>query len=332
MSPCRNCGTHLGFEVLMCAKCGHWAAPGDAGAMSSVTKAKVKPLDEIEAVSIERIVTGGPWDEAWGGGVVPTSVSLIGGTAGCGKSTMLIQMASVVATLSGKQVYFLSAEQAPGELRLMANRLQIPNIDRILVLAGMGGGAELDDDLLRDHPPGMFVVDSVSALCGKDKYAALAIAKRYKLYATRCNAPAFLVCHITKMEGFAGLMALQHEVDSLIAVTHPTEREAAKLLRDAYVLDEEALNRVRVLAAFKNRYGPTSKDFYLEMTERGLVALPPPPPTVEKKRQPRALAPIEDGPEVPRRRARAAPPPDVIDVDGQRLVRKAKKPVRGAQP
>ena len=331
MSTCGNCGGFLEFRQLMCQKCGVWALV-DAGATSSVTRAKITSLDQIEAVSIQRIVTGGPWDEAWGGGVVPTSVSLIGGTAGCGKSTMLLQMASAVATITGRPSYFMSAEQAPGELRLMATRLQIPNIDRILVLAGIGGGAELDDDLLRDHPPGMIVVDSISALVGKDKYAALNIAKRYKGYATRCSAPAFLVCHITKMEGFAGLMALQHEVDSLIAVTHPTEREAAKLLREAYVLDEEALNRVRVLAAVKNRYGPTSKDFFLEMTERGLVALPPPAPKPEKGRKPRALLPVEEVFEPPRRQVRAAPP-DAIEVEGQKLklVRKTKTP-RGARP
>jgi predicted ATP-dependent serine protease len=259
----------------------------------------------------------------------------------------MLQLASRFAELSGKRSYFLSAEQSPGEIRLTADRLQIGNLDRFRVLSALGGGADVDPELLKQDPPACFVVDSISALCGKDKLAAVAIAKTFKKLSSVHKAPSFLIAHMTKEHDYAGLMALQHEVDTLVSVSVATEREASKLFKEGYELNDEQLGNIRVLIAWKNRYGATGKDHFLVMTPTGLAALPPPVPKPERKAKRRGFAapvdfaPVEAMSESdaalelpPRRRARAVPAPNAIQVAGQTLVKKPKpkKPAKEAQP
>jgi DNA repair protein RadA/Sms len=332
VSTCNYCQRPLAFEALgHCSRCGTWNDTG-AGAISSVSKSKTTTLDQVEASTIERLVTGGPWDECWGGGFVPSSVTLAGGPPGAGKTTLLLQVASRLATVTGHRAYFISSEQAPGEIRLTANRLGLSNLDRFRVLSAIGGGgADVDEDLLREDPPSCFILDSVSAMCGKDRGATVTVAKAYKKLATLFNAPAFLISHMSKEFDYSGLLQLQHEVDVLATVAHPTDREADKLVKAGHELDDEALGSLRVLVSWKNRYAATGKEHYLVMTPLGLVGLTPPVPKPAKAKRLRPV-PVEEAPEVPRRRARAAPAPDALDMDGQRLVRKTKKTARAARP
>lgn len=240
---------------MQCLGCGRYTA-SETGAIGSVSKMKVTTLDQVTPGAVERIVTGGPWDAAWGGGIVPTSITLVGGAAGSGKTTLLLQIASITAKITGKKSYYLSAEQAPGELRLTADRFGIDNLDRFVVMREFGFGAEVDDEVFKLDPPGIIILDSISSLVGKDAHAAVVIAKRYKQYSSKHSAPSFLISHMTKEFDFAGLMALQHEVDTLVTL-FPEE------------------DGRRHLKAWKNRYGPTHAEFYLIMTETGLAEAPP---------------------------------------------------------
>ena len=110
----------------------------------------------------------------------------------------MFQLASQLAAITGRRSYYFSAEQAPGELRLIANRLEIANPDRIRVLSTMAGGGDIDTDLLTADPPAAFIVDSVSALCGRDRHAAIVVAKRYKHLSTAFKAPSFLIAHMNR--------------------------------------------------------------------------------------------------------------------------------------
>ncbi len=253
----------------LCMKCGSWTVSETAGLGGAVSIKKTTTLDQVSAAAVERIVTGGPWDAAWGGGVVPTSITLMGGAAGAGKTTLLLQLSSIIAQITGRRSYYLSAEQVPGELRITADRLKITNIERLRVLAEFGSGAEIEEELLKDDPPGMMILDSISSLCGKDVHAAISICKRYKGYAAKYKAPAFLISHMTKEGDFAGLMALQHEVDTLVTL-FPEEDGS------------------RHLKAWKNRFGSTHQEHKLMMTETGLAAMPAPP---ERKGRSRIVVP-----------------------------------------
>jgi hypothetical protein len=234
-------------------------------------------------------------------------------------TTGLIQILSSLATLTGRRAYLLSAEQGPGDLRLTADRLQLPNLERFRVLSEFGVGAEIDEELLKEDPPAGMVVDSISALCGKDVHAAIAIAKTYKKYSVKYKAPAFLICHMTKEHDYAGLMALQHEVDALVTI-FPED------------------DGIRHLKPWKNRNGSTHSEYELVMTETGLFA----PLPKEKKGKGKGkvmvavaakLEPLLEEEPIPsplprpirRERHPAKPPPKIIELDGQTLVRKPRK-------
>lgn len=308
MAICPTCGfPGVDPRKMRCEMCGGWTA-SDTGAIGGVTKAKTTTLDQVIPETIPRASVGEPWDECFGGGIVWTSSILMGGAPGSGKTTGLLQILSKLIELTGKRGYYLSAEQAAGDLRITVDRLGLPNIERFRVLTEFGVGAEIDEALLKEDPPAAMIVDSVSALCGKDVHAAIAIAKRYKKLAVLHKAPAFLICHMTKEHDFAGLMALQHEVDALLTIFP----------------DEDGS---RTLKAWKNRYGSTHNEFKLLMTEHGLTA----PPKEEEKAKPRKRKETHETPPpppdepLPRTRAPRARPDESIIVEGQKLIRKKKR-------
>jgi hypothetical protein len=240
-------------------------------------------------------------------------------------TTMLLQMASQIAEQTGRRAYYLSAEQAPGEIKMTVERFGLPNLDRIRVMSEIGAGAEIDEAVFKEDPPSIMILDSISALVGKDAHAGIVIAKRYKKYAIKYGAPAFLICHMTKEFDFAGLLALQHEVDALVTI-HPDEEDGS-----------------RTLKAWKCRYGPTHKEYRLIMTDRGLTAMPVKEKKGKAMRQEKLLgvdveninealkdfnrrereaaskAKTLDAPVV-RKKAAKAPAPEVIEVRGQKLV------------
>jgi len=195
-----------------------------------------------------------------GRGMVPTH-----------NSTLLLQLSVKVAEITKRPTYYISAEQDKGELMMTLRRLKIPlERGQLRLLKKMGAGGALDEAMMNKTPPGMIILDSVSALCGNDKHMQIAVAKSYKQYAIKYRSPTFLIAHMTKESDFAGLMALQHEVDTLVTL-FPEEDGS------------------RHLKAWKHRYGPTHAEYKLLMTENGLIAAPPKP---EKKKRGMMLPPV----------------------------------------
>ena len=324
MSACRNCNAGLLPGKFFCVRCGEFTI-SETGNIGAVTEQKTVTLDQVEAASIERIRTGGPWDEVWGGGFVPGSLTLVGGSAGMGKTTMLLQMASQLAARQEKSAYFLSAEQAPGEIKLTADRLQLPNLERFRVMKEFGAGADIDADLLKKDPPAMLVVDSVSALCGKDAHAAVIVSRNMKKLAVTYKCPAFLICHMNKQGDFAGLYTLQHDVDTIVTVFGPeSDRVGAGLEKKGY--SQAVIEGLRIATCWKNRFGPTGKDHILTMTSYGIMALPDLEKKEPKKKK-SGFVQVPDAIEGPRKKANKAPVPETIVLDTQKLVRKPKKKV-----
>src|SRR5690606_8001875 len=115
-------------------------------------------LSEVPSAEQSRhLVPIGELNRVLGGGLVPGSLVLVGGDPGIGKSTLLLQAASVLTPVVGPVLY-VSAEESVQQVKLRADRLGL-RIDDLFVLAE----TSLDNVLLAadNASPGLLVVDSI---------------------------------------------------------------------------------------------------------------------------------------------------------------------------
>jgi hypothetical protein len=213
-------------------------------------------------MAVSRIVTGMWWDKPFNGGFVPTSATLFGGSPGAGKTTLLFQIAFAMAQVTGKPSYYISAEQDKGEIKMTLDRLGLdlkPGMIRLL--KAMGSGGSIDQDVLKKTPPGMFILDSLTALCGKDLKAQVDVGREYKKLAVTWKAPTFMISHITKEGDLAGLITAQHDCDTI----------ASLFMNDN---DRSKFSGKPILCIHKNRFGPTNVDYQLIMKSTGLIEAP----------------------------------------------------------
>lgn len=245
---CKSCGSKMMKGKSRCNNCGQWhIGPSDK-------QEHVVRLNEAKDVSVERYLTG-PWDEVFGGGIVKTSAVLIGAIPGAGKSTISLQIADSICEQTKRDILYIAAENHEGEIKSYADRLQIKNQEKMLILPSLGNyeGLHHFDSIIEKYKPAAMFLDSVIGLVGQDHDSALMICKVLKGYSVKSQSPVMIVDHVNKQEDFAGLMALQHEVDVLLTL----------------LVDERT--GIRTLACpVKNRFGRTPVEIDLIMTEQGL--------------------------------------------------------------
>lgn len=239
---CERCAQPLKPGLAQCPNCGKWHTGGD-------TKQQVARLSDILSTDVERIDSGGAWDDVWGGGIALTSLTLFGGEPGAGKSTLLTQIAAnVPGTL------MINGEEEPGQIKARANRLKLTLEEQEAVyIAPAFGGVDIEG-ILKKTQPNLIIMDSISAICEKVE-ERIHVMRALKLYATRHNVPSILITHINKESQFAGHVVEQHLVDTLLTL----------------FLDGKDDN-VRELRVKKNRFGPMCAKKFL-MTGLGLQEL-----------------------------------------------------------
>ncbi len=205
---------------------------------------------------IQRLESGYPeLDRVLGGGVVPGSLVLVGGDPGIGKSTLLLQSASVMA--NRLSVLYVSAEESAQQVKL-----------RWLRLGGESEGlqllAETDLELVLEElealRPDVAIIDSIQALHDANLSSAPGsvaqvreCAASLQRLAKRQNTALLLVGHVTKEGMLAGPKVLEHLVDAVL--TFEGDRFASH----------------RLLRAVKNRFGATHELGVFEMQGQGLV-------------------------------------------------------------
>ena len=122
---CVECGNDHPKWVGRCESCGAWNSVGEeplaakpARAAGSVAiGAPVIRLRDVTGARLERWSTGLPeLDYVLGGGLVPGSMTLIGGEPGIGKSTLLLQAAGLLER-AGHSVLYASGEESAEQLR-----------------------------------------------------------------------------------------------------------------------------------------------------------------------------------------------------------------------
>lgn len=266
---CSDCGaTHPKWSGK-CTACGAWNSliedvegPDDslvslAAGMALVPAGEPAPIDAIDASIGAPIATGiAELDSVLGGGLVPGSVTLLGGEPGIGKSTLLLQL---LAAAQGKTLY-VTAEESAQQVRLRAERLGALK-DSLWLLPEMSLPHIVR--AIDDVQPTLVVVDSIQTVAdpelGSTPGSVVQVrgcAHRLVQEAKRRNLPMVLVGHVTKEGGLAGPRVLEHVVDTVLS------------------FEGERHHALRLLRAAKHRFGPTNELGLFEMTEAGLVGVP----------------------------------------------------------
>jgi DNA repair protein RadA/Sms len=288
VATCTYCFGELDKAKAQCPHCYLLNRVDGSGAN---TIGKTVRLSRVKnTVSDQRIATG-PWDGVLGGGLVITSVVLIGAEPGSGKSTIALQIGHAIGRALARDVLYIAAEQDVGEVREMGDRLGLSvrgddsDDSPIVLLPCLGDfeGLAQFDNILDEMKPAAVVLDSLPGLVGADHAVAVLLAKTLKKYASKIRAPFLIIDHVTKGDDFAGLKALQHEVDVLLTMRVLTDgtcncghesHEHKHGLMECEECGEGECNGYsgpRVLACEqKNRFGPVPAAITLDMTARGL--------------------------------------------------------------
>jgi DNA repair protein RadA/Sms len=264
---CTDCGTGHPKWTGQCSGCGAWntlveevpAMPVAAGGAAPLAMAEVTLLHDIDALLATPRSTGiAELDRVLGGGIVPGSVTLLGGEPGIGKSTLLLQL---LATWSGTSLY-VSAEESAQQVRLRAERLSAASPG--LWMANETSLAGVIDAIDRTNPS-LVVVDSIQTIAdqrlgsspgsvGQVRECAHQLVGEAK----RRGVPIVLVGHVTKDGALAGPRVLEHVVDTVLS------------------FEGERHHALRLLRAVKHRFGSTDELGLFEMTGTGLQGVPDP--------------------------------------------------------
>lgn len=294
---CTECGEEHIAWAGKCSSCGSWNTLVEE-IVEKNTKAKSQSLNRIskksnqlksvKADTSERILTGiNEFDRTIGGGIVKDSVSILTAKPGAGKSTLLLEISNNLAK-SGKKVLYISGEESESQIKNRANRIMEDIPEDIYIIATNSMDIAIEE--IKDINPDVIFLDSIQTLALSD-YAQRPGTPTQTIECANaivdiCKNPdnpkaAILVGHMTKSGEMAGLMTLEHLVDTVL------------------VLESEDDSQLRVLRSTKNRFGYTGEIGLFDMVEGGLKEVTNPSEYFitprEKAVEGSALAVIKEG-------------------------------------
>jgi len=261
---CQQCGAQSPRWLGKCPDCGAWnsfvetmESPPSSSVSSTGLRSAPVPLTEITMDGFARLqLPMGEFSRVLGGGIVPGSLVLIGGDPGIGKSTLLLQVSSLVAD-GGGPVLYVSGEESAQQIKLRADRLSLAN-QQLYVLA------ETNLHEIMGHierlAPRLVVIDSIQTVYLEELGSAAGSVGQLRectvqlmRLAKGTNIPIFLVGHVTKEGAIAGPRVLEHIVDTVL------------------YLEGERFQSYRLLRGTKNRFGSTNEVGVFEMRGEGMV-------------------------------------------------------------
>lgn len=225
-------------------------------AVRAVAESGPRPLGEIDSAESTRVSSGlKEFDAMLGGGIVPGSVTLIGGPPGAGKSTLLLQIAAHLAR-ENQPVVYVCGEESAAQLRLRAERLGLTD-SPILVFPETNLRQVLDR--AESISPRALVLDSIQTvwLPEAESYAGSVgqirdCAQAAMEFSKRTNCATFIVGHVTKDGAIAGPRLLEHLVDTVL------------------YFEGDFSGDHRIVRAYKNRFGSIDEICVFTMHADGL--------------------------------------------------------------
>ena len=272
---CSACGAQTLQWRGQCPGCREWntlqaaaqpraAAARPASAAARMPGSRPQPLRDVSDSGHTPYASGiEALDRVLGKGLVPGAALLVGGEPGIGKSTLLLQVAGLVAR-QGRDVLYASGEESLPQIKARGQRLNVLH-EQLLAMAT--SSVEEVVAAVESAPPTLLVVDSVQTLTSLEADGLPGNVSQVRAVATalleccrRTGTTLILVGHVTKDGVLAGPRMLEHMVDTVISV----EGDRRQLFR--------------LLRVFKNRFGPNEELLVFRMGQRGMEVVDDPSP------------------------------------------------------
>lgn len=263
---CGDCGADSAKWQGQCPECKEWNTLTSLSVETASSASRKKgfagqlesaqTLAEISSEQMPRISSGlAEFDRVLGGGLVPGSAVLIGGSPGAGKSTLLIQ---IMCELSQQYpALYITGEESLAQIAMRAKRLQLP-LEKLQVMSQTN--VEAICATWDELKPRLLVIDSIQVMHLDDVESAPGGVAQVRESASMLIQQAkktgtilLIVGHVTKDGNIAGPRVLEHMIDCFV------------------MLEGENDSRYRTLRGSKNRFGAVNELGIFAMTERGLI-------------------------------------------------------------
>ncbi|MAV42293.1 MAG: DNA repair protein RadA, partial [Flavobacteriaceae bacterium] len=262
---CNNCGTNFPKWQGQCTSCKSWNSISEevilktksnsweTETVKSVKSSTPQKISNIVYKEEDRLVTSDTeFNRVLGGGIVPGSLTLLGGEPGIGKSTLLLQ----IAIRLPYSTLYVSGEESQSQIKMRANRMNHES-DDCYVLTEIN--LESIFKQIQKTEPQILIIDSIQTLKTELVDSAPGSVSQIKTctselinFAKKTATPVIIIGHITKDGNIAGPKILEHMVDTVLQF-------------------EGDRNHVyRILRVNKNRFGSTNEIGVYEMNVKGL--------------------------------------------------------------
>ncbi len=261
---CKNCGAEYAKWMGRCTACGEWNTIIEEVVISDKAKAwqgqshkkSASPvrINEVEFKKESRInLKNNELNRVLGGGLVPGSLTLLGGEPGIGKSTLLLQ---VSLHLEGLKILYVSGEESEQQIKMRADRIGIKNTD-CFILNETSLQAVFAQ--VKQLKPSILIIDSIQTLQTDNIDSSAGTisqiresAGELQRFAKETGTPVFIIGHITKDGSIAGPKILEHMVDTVLQ------------------FEGDRHHGYRLLRSLKNRFGSTAELGIYEMESSGM--------------------------------------------------------------
>lgn len=263
---CQSCGYESPKWLGKCPGCSNWNTFVEEKQTPVLTSNQTSRqltgfssgtfhLNDVTVKTFERIKTGiKEFDNMMGGGIVPGSLTLLGGAPGIGKSTLMLQISGALSKIA--TVLYISGEESLSQVKSRAERL---NISKENIFLASETNLENIVSAINKIQPKFLVIDSIQTTYHPELTSAPGSVGQVR----ECSAEllriaksqhitVFILGHVTKDGDLAGPRILEHIVDTVL------------------YFENEKQQIYRILRAYKNRFGPTSEIGIFEMKSNGL--------------------------------------------------------------
>ncbi len=265
---CSECGFESAKWMGQCPACHEWNTfteqaplPSSSGRGASSRRnvpeaLEAVPINQVEFKEEVRMSTGlKELDRVLGGGIVSSSLVLLGGDPGIGKSTILLQVAGALS-LEHKKVLYVSGEESKSQIKLRADR--IGEFGESMKLFCHTDIHDVEEAILREKPDWV-VIDSIQTMNVPELSSATGSVSQlreasvsFMRIAKSTGIAIFMIGHVTKEGTVAGPRILEHMVDTVL------------------YFEGDRYASYRILRSVKNRFGSTNEIGVFEMDAKGL--------------------------------------------------------------